>query len=50
MLTPIMISGATVIDTYTGAKAVRDVLIESDRIVQVKAPGERVSLFPVGGQ
>lgn len=40
MLTPIMISGATVIDTYTGAKAVRDVLIESDRIVQVKAPGE----------
>jgi len=38
-----MIAGATVIDTYTGAKTIRDILIQGSRVFQMSAPGNLVT-------
>ena len=39
MTQPLMISGATVIDTYTGAKEIKDILISGERIVDTGTVG-----------
>ncbi|MCT2534101.1 amidohydrolase family protein [SAR92 clade bacterium H231] len=39
MSAEIMLTGATVIDTYTGVKGIRDILTQGDRITQVVMPG-----------